>query len=74
MATHETTIHPFPAQERDAQTIHICPLCRTDVASGTDINGLPAVCAGCAHQATRLRILPMAFSKKAKASSGRRRS
>jgi hypothetical protein len=73
VATHELSIHPFPAQERDVQTIHICPLCKSDVASGTDANGLPTVCAGSEHQAARLRILPMAFRKKAKASSRRRR-
>jgi hypothetical protein len=41
MATEEDTAHPPEI------AIHICPLCRKDIASGLDVKGFPAKCRAC---------------------------
>ena len=41
MATHEATTHPFEI------AIHICTLCRKDLASGLDGKGFPTNCKAC---------------------------
>jgi hypothetical protein len=53
----------------DEIAVHICPMCRKDVASGRDAVGLPALCPTCENlkqlHAARLRILPPKFRKRA---------
>lgn len=63
MATQETTIHPFEI------AIHICQLCRKDIASGLDAKGFPASCKPCRPKRRRTS----SARKRGKTSGGQRR-
>jgi hypothetical protein len=58
--------------------IHICPMCKKDIASGKNTRGLPALCAACEEQeqilAARLRLLPEPLRKLVRAREQRRRA
>ena len=58
--------------------IHICPICRKDIATGRDTRGLPALCIACEERsqvlAARLRLLPKPLRKLVRARKQRRRA
>lgn len=54
MATENVNAHPFEI------TIHICPVCQQDIASGLDANGSPNICAECHWKRRRPAPTPMA--------------
>lgn len=54
MATPEVSTHPFPAQDPGTEIkIHICPLCRKDIAAGLDAEGFPTACKACRSRKRR---------------------
>jgi len=50
--------------------IHICPMCKKDIATGRDTRGLPALCTACEERdrllAVRLHLLPVPLRKLAR--------
>jgi hypothetical protein len=62
MAIDEATIPPSEI------AIHICQLCRKNIASGLDAKGFPASCEPCRQKPRR-----SGSARKRKASAGKRR-
>jgi hypothetical protein len=54
MATDDGTGHPLEIPPEI--TLHICPACRKDVASGLDAKGFPARCRACSRPRVRARL------------------
>ena len=47
MAEYQSNPHPFSAQVSELDAIHICPDCKFNIASGTNIDGNPALRTNC---------------------------